>query len=116
MEVALRGQAFTFRRSSSRSLSPKKVSFSFDVDHAWTTRPQRPDFIKIVPVYSEHGLRVSAHVESARDFAIAVHAATDLIAHMPGFARGTIPLGLDEDGPERGVPVNERASVVNNAG
>lgn len=31
------------------------------------------------------GLRVSAHVESARDFEIAVNAGADVIAHFPGF-------------------------------
>jgi len=76
---------------------------------------QQPDFIKLVLVYSEdrvagvprpdsdrhgidpsltsylvgkaHGdrLRVSAHVESAYDFDVAVAAGADLIAHMPGF-------------------------------
>jgi len=77
---------------------------------------QHPDFIKLTLVYSEdrlaglprpdsdrHGLdpaltpylvgkahgdrlRVSAHVESAYDFDVAVAAGADLIAHMPGFA------------------------------
>jgi hypothetical protein len=76
---------------------------------------QRPDFIKLTLVYSEdrvaglprpnsdrHGLdpsltsylvgkahgdrlRVSAHVESAYDFDVAVAARVDLIAHLPGF-------------------------------
>jgi hypothetical protein len=79
-------------------------------------KTQQPDFIKLVLVYSEdrlagvprpdsdrHGLdpslasylvskahadhlRVSAHVESAYDFDVAVAAGADLIAHMPGFA------------------------------
>ena len=31
------------------------------------------------------GLRVSAHVESACDFDVAVHAGADVIAHLPGF-------------------------------
>ena len=78
-------------------------------------RKQQPDFIKLTLVYSEdrvagrprpdndrHGLdpslasclvgtahgdrlRVSAHVESAYDFDVAVAARTDLIAHLPGF-------------------------------
>jgi hypothetical protein len=76
---------------------------------------QRPDFIKLTLVYSEdrvagvprpdsdrHGLdpslasylvgkahrdrlRVSAHVESAADFDVAIAARADLIAHLPGF-------------------------------
>jgi hypothetical protein len=76
---------------------------------------QQPDFIKLTLVYSEdrvaglsrpdgdrHGLdpsltsylvgkahgdrlRVSAHVESAYDFEVAVAARVDLIAHLPGF-------------------------------
>jgi|ERR1700728_369957 len=89
-----------------------------DIDRVWRTqiREQRPDFIKIILVYSEdrvagiprpagsdrHGLdpalvphivqlahddnlRVSAHVESAFDFDVAVKAGVDIIAHMPGF-------------------------------
>jgi hypothetical protein len=78
-------------------------------------KTQHPDFIKLTLVYSEdrvaglprpdsdrHGLdpsltsylvgkahadrlRVSAHVESAYDFDVAVAARADLIAHMPGF-------------------------------
>lgn len=78
-------------------------------------KKQQPDFIKLTLVYSEdrvaglprpdsdrHGLdpsltsylvdkahgdrlRVSAHVESAYDFDVAVAARADLIAHMPGF-------------------------------
>jgi hypothetical protein len=76
---------------------------------------QQPDFIKVTLVYSEdrvaglprpesdrHGLdpsltsylvekahgdrlRVSAHVESAYDFEVAVAARADLVAHLPGF-------------------------------
>jgi imidazolonepropionase-like amidohydrolase len=88
-----------------------------DVATAWRfIREQKPDFIKIMLIYSEdrlsgvpvpadsdrYGLdpslvgdivrrahadklRVSAHVESARDFVIAVDAGADLIAHLPGF-------------------------------
>jgi len=89
-----------------------------DVDRLWARilRPHRPDFVKVVLVYSEDreagvalpansdrygldpalvpyivrkahsdGLRVSAHVESARDFEIAVNAGADVIAHFPGF-------------------------------
>jgi hypothetical protein len=78
-------------------------------------KKQQPDFIKLTLVYSEdrvaglprpdsdrHGLdpsltsylvgkahgdrlRVSAHVESAYDFDVAVAAGADLIAHLPGF-------------------------------
>lgn len=78
-------------------------------------KTQKPDFIKLTLVYSEdrvagvarpdsdrHGLdpaltsylvdkahrdrlRVSAHVESAYDFEVAVAAGVDLIAHVPGF-------------------------------
>ncbi len=89
-----------------------------DVDRLWArvVRPHRPDFVKLVVVYSEDreagvpvpanndrygldpalvsyivrkahgdGLRVSAHIESARDFDIAVSAGADVIAHFPGF-------------------------------
>jgi hypothetical protein len=78
-------------------------------------KKQQPDFIKLTLVYSEDrvaglprpdndrhgldpsltsylvgkahadGLRVSAHVESAYDFDVAVAARADLIAHLPGF-------------------------------
>jgi hypothetical protein len=78
-------------------------------------KTQQPDFIKLTLVYSEdriaglprpdsdrHGLdpsltaylvgkahgdrlRVSAHVESAYDFDVAVAAGADLVAHLPGF-------------------------------
>jgi imidazolonepropionase-like amidohydrolase len=89
-----------------------------DVDRIWrdAIRKVRPDFIKIILVYSEDrvagvprptdsdrhgldpslapyivkkahadGLRVSAHVESAYDFDVAVDAGADIIAHFPGF-------------------------------
>jgi hypothetical protein len=78
-------------------------------------KTQQPDFVKLTLVYSEDrvaglprpdsdrhgldpvlvsylvakahadGLRVSAHVESAHDFEVAVAARADLIAHLPGF-------------------------------
>ena len=77
--------------------------------------PQHPDFIKLVLAYRRtaspashvrhrigtgsiprscriwcklahrHHLRVSAHVESAYDFEVAVKAGVDVIAHLPGF-------------------------------
>ena len=89
---------------------------------------QRPDFIKLTLVYSEdraeglprpdtdrHGLdpslasylvdrahrdrlRVSAHVESAYDFDVAVAARSDLIAHMPGFWPD--PIRIKTKGPD----------------
>lgn len=94
------------------------VSSTDNIDRQWWTRirQQRPDFVKMMLVYSEdratgvprptdtdrHGLdptlaahlvklarreklRVSAHVESAYDFEVAVNAGADIIAHMPGF-------------------------------
>lgn len=94
------------------------VASGADIERAWRRDidPQKPDFIKMVLVYSEdraaglprpasgdrHGLdpslapeivrrarasrlRVSAHVESAYDFQVAVDAGVDLIAHLPGF-------------------------------
>jgi hypothetical protein len=102
-------------------------------------RAQRPDFIKLTLVYSEdrvagllrpdsdrHGLdpsltsylvdkahgdrlRVSAHVESAYDFDVAVAARADLIAHLPGFwpdagrikAKGTGIYRISEDAARR---------------
>jgi imidazolonepropionase-like amidohydrolase len=89
-----------------------------DIEKRWAerVRVQKPDFVKMMLVYSEDraarrprpandrhgldpdklprkivqlahrdGLRVSAHVESAHDFAVAVATGADLIAHMPGF-------------------------------
>jgi hypothetical protein len=93
------------------------VAIPADVERAFQrARAQRPDFIKIVLVYSEDretdvprpsdsdrhgldpalvslivkdahaaGLRVSAHVESARDFEVAIDSGADVIAHLPGF-------------------------------
>jgi hypothetical protein len=100
---------------------------------------QQPDFIKLTLVYSEdrvagvprpesdrHGLdpsltsylvgkahgdrlRVSAHVESAYDFEVAVAARADLIAHLPGFwpdadrikAKGPGIYRISEDAAQR---------------
>lgn len=100
---------------------------------------QEPDFIKLTLVYSEdrvagvprpdsdrHGLdpsltsylvgkahgdclRVSAHVESAYDFEVAVAAQVDLIAHLPGFwpdadrikAKGPGSYRISEDAARR---------------
>jgi hypothetical protein len=94
------------------------VSSVEDIERQWLhVRQQRPDFIKMILVYSEERtpgwtppegsdryglnpnrlpdqivrmahrdkLRVSAHVESAVDFEVAVAAGVDIIAHMPGF-------------------------------
>ena len=100
---------------------------------------QQPDFIKLTLVYSEDrvagvprpdsdrhgldpslasylvdkahaaGLRVSAHVESAYDFEVAVDARADLIAHLPGFwpdgdrirAKGAGMYRISEDAARR---------------
>lgn len=100
---------------------------------------QQPDFIKLALVYSEDreaglprpdsdrhgldpslatylvekahgaGLRVSAHVESARDFEVALASRADLIAHMPGFwpdavrvkAKGADIYRISEDAARR---------------
>ena len=97
-------------------LHPVRSREEIDRAWSMRIRRQHPDFIKLVLVYSEdriagiprpdsdrHGLdptlasylvskahgdhlRVSAHVESAYDFDVAVAAGADLIAHMPGFA------------------------------
>jgi len=94
------------------------VSSVADIDRQWMRiRQQRPDFIKMILVYSEErgygwsppagsdrygldynrlphhivqrahrdNLRVSAHVESAGDFEVAVAVGADIVAHMPGF-------------------------------
>jgi hypothetical protein len=91
-------------------------------------KKQQPDFIKLTLVYSEdrvagvprpdsdrHGLdpsltsylvsrahgdrlRVSAHVESAYDFDVAVSARADLIAHLPGFWPD--PIRIKAKGPD----------------
>jgi hypothetical protein len=96
-------------------LQPVRSREDIDRVWATRIKKQQPDFIKLTLVYSEdrvaglpppdsdrHGLdpsltsylvnkahgerlRVSAHVESAYDFDVAVVARTDLIAHLPGF-------------------------------
>jgi hypothetical protein len=96
-------------------LQPVRSRQDIDRVWSTRIRRQQPDFIKLTLVYSEdrvagvprpdsdrHGLdpsltsylvgkahddrlRVSAHVESAYDFEVAVSARVDLIAHMPGF-------------------------------
>jgi hypothetical protein len=96
-------------------LQPVRSREDIDRVWSTRIRKQRPDFIKLTLVYSEdrvaglprpdsdrHGLdpsltsylvgkahgdrlRVSAHVESAYDFDVAVAARADLIAHLPGF-------------------------------
>ena len=96
-------------------LQPVSSREDIDRVWASRVQTQQPDFIKLTLVYSEdrvaaiprpesdrHGLdpslasylvgkahgrrlRVSAHVESAYDFEVAVAAQADLIAHMPGF-------------------------------
>lgn len=113
---------------------------------------QRPDFIKIVLTYSEDreaglprpdsdrhgldpalvpaiirkaraaGLRVSAHVESARDFEIAIAAGVDLIAHLPGFwpdqgrimAKGLDQYRISDRAAQQAA--TQRASVVTTIG
>src|SRR4029453_11954694 len=113
---------------------------------------QRPDFIKLTLVYSEdrvaglprpandrHGLdpslasylverahrdhlRVSAHVESAYDFDVAVAARSDLIAHMPGFwpdpvrikAKGPDVYRISEDAARRAA--RQRTIVITTVG
>jgi len=96
-------------------LQPLRSREDIDRVWSTRIKKQRPDFIKLTLVYSEdrvaglprpdsdrHGLdpsltsylvgkahgdrlRVSAHVESAYDFDVAVAARADLIAHLPGF-------------------------------
>lgn len=96
-------------------LQPVRSREDIDRIWSMRIRTQQPDFIKLTLVYSEDreaglsrpdsdrhgldpslaaylvekahgdGLRVSAHVESARDFELALAARADLIAHMPGF-------------------------------
>lgn len=68
------------------------------------------------------GLRVSAHVESAYDFDVAVTAGADLIAHMPGFwpdgarikARGVDIYRISEDSARRAG--EQRAIVITTLG
>lgn len=45
-----------------------------------------PEVVKpLVEFLHQQGVRVTAHVESAADFAVAVEAGVDLIAHLPGY-------------------------------
>ncbi|MCC5853579.1 MAG: amidohydrolase family protein, partial [Alkalimonas sp.] len=46
----------------------------------------QPEVVKpLVTFLQQQGVRVAAHVESAADFALAVEADVDLIAHLPGY-------------------------------
>ncbi|MEE2002158.1 amidohydrolase family protein [Alkalimonas sp. MEB108] len=46
----------------------------------------QPEVVKpLVAFLQQQGVRVAAHVESAADFALAVEAGVDLIAHLPGY-------------------------------
>ncbi|MFW6085515.1 MAG: amidohydrolase family protein [Gemmatimonadota bacterium] len=46
------------------------------------------------------GLRVAAHVRTAADFAVAVEAGVDIVAHLPGFSMGPGSVA-DLENPER---------------
>lgn len=120
-------------------LQPLRSREDIDRIWATRIKKQRPDFIKLTLAYSEdrvaglprpdsdrHGLdpsltsylvgkahrerlRVSAHVESAYDFDVAVAARADLIAHLPGFwpdavrikAKGPVIYRISEDAARR---------------
>lgn len=46
----------------------------------------KPEIVKpLVTFLQKKGLRVAAHVESAADYAVAVEAGVDLVAHLPGY-------------------------------
>ena len=109
-------------------LQPVRSPEDIDRVWSTRIKKQQPDFIKLTLVYSEdrvaglprpdsdrHGLdpsltpylvgkahgdrlRVSAHVESAYDFDVAVAARADLIAHLPGFWPD--PLRVKAKGPD----------------
>lgn len=59
------------------------------------------------------GLRVFAHVESGRDFHVALTAGADVIAHMPGNSHPTeIDLADARLAAERGVPVMTTSMLI----
>ena len=120
-------------------LQPVRSREDIDRVWSTRIKKQQPDFIKLTLVYSEDrvaglprpesdrhgldpslasylvtkahgdGLRVSAHVESAYDFDVAVAARADLIAHLPAFwpnadrikARGPDIYRISEDAARR---------------
>ena len=120
-------------------LQPVRSHEDIDRVWSTRIKRQQPDFIKLTLVYSEdrvaglprpdsdrHGLdpslasylvgkahgdrlRVSAHVESAYDFNVAVAARADLIAHLPGFwpdaerikTKGPLIYRISEDAARR---------------
>jgi hypothetical protein len=77
---------------------------------------------RIVKLAHKDGLRVSAHVESAYDFEVAVRARADVIAHMPGFwpvperiaAQGIGLYRISEDAARRAG--RQRVTVVTTFG
>jgi amidohydrolase family protein len=133
-------------------LHPVATKADIDREWDTKIRPQHPDFIKIVLAYSEDrvagiprpasdrhaldpalaahivkrahrdGLRVSAHVESAYDFDVAIDAGVDVIAHMPGFwpddarvaAKGTAFYKISEASARRAG--QKRVPVVTTVG
>lgn len=57
-------------------------------------RGLRPSLVPEIVQRARHaGLRVAAHVETAGDFAVAVRAGVQLVAHMPGYLFGAKPDG-----------------------
>lgn len=73
-------------------------------------RGLRPSLVpEIVRKAHRAGLRVAAHVETAGDFAVAVRAGVDIVAHMPGYL-----FGLNPDGSIDPSAVRERFEITEN--
>jgi imidazolonepropionase-like amidohydrolase len=66
-------------------------------------RGLRPSLVpRIVRLAHEAGLRVAAHVETAKDFDVAVRAGVQVIAHMPGYDLGSRDDGSSESNAATG--------------
>ncbi|MFN8572078.1 MAG: hypothetical protein U0132_08480 [Gemmatimonadaceae bacterium] len=76
----------------------------------------RPSLVpEIVKRAHAAGLRVAAHVETAADFAVAVNAGVDQMAHLPGYALGTDPSGKAQLGVSA-APFEVSADIAKKAG
>jgi len=108
-----------------------KIVLTYSEDRvAGIPRPAGSDRHGLDPALAAHivkrahrdGLRVSAHVESAYDFDVAIDAGADVIAHMPGFwpddariaAKGTALYKISEASARRAA--RRRVPVVTTVG
>ena len=75
-------------------------------------RGLRPSLLPdIVHRARREGLRVAAHVETAADFAVAVRAGVQIVAHVPGYLHGSSPDGsIDPAMPTERFEIPESAA------